>query len=236
MERGISFLHRSISFPKEGVISVDNIQFDEKLELSLFISRSDLDLSQVVFEQEKCNSFIPSTSSRFSKEEKEKLRDSLTTRLKEQLQHIENLKTSDPLNFLISRKLDTKIQDPKFPFVSAPFQDHKTQDLKVPVSPTVQSLYIPLFSIQLPSFGLTSSPKLSKTMAIISAPLVLPAQLHDLPQNYSQRIPCYGATEGDVSTHQHLDRFNDFIDLEEVDYKDVILTLFDQSFSREVRK
>ena len=46
-------------------------------------------------------------------------------------------------------------------------------------------------------------------------PLVLPTQLHDLPLGYSQRIRTYGV-EGDVSTQQHVIRFNDFCDLEEV--------------------
>jgi hypothetical protein len=42
------------------------------------------------------------------------------------------------------------------------------------------------------------------------SPLVLPAQLHDLPQNYSEIIKTYNA-KGDITTQQHLDRFNDFI-------------------------
>lgn len=49
-------------------------------------------------------------------------------------------------------------------------------------------------------------------MASRFAPLVLPLPHHDLPQNYSQRIRLYGADE-DVTSQQHSDRFNDFIDL-----------------------
>lgn len=45
VEIGISLLHRSISFPKEWVISFDDIQFDEKIELSLFRYRLDSKLS-----------------------------------------------------------------------------------------------------------------------------------------------------------------------------------------------
>ena len=66
-------------------------------------------------------------------------------------------------------------------------------------------------------------------------PLVFPAQLHDLPQGYSQRIKTYGA-EGDISAHQHLDRFNDFCDLKDVDYEDAKMRLFSQSFYGEVKK
>ena len=59
---GIS-LNRSTSLPKEGVISVEDFEFDEKFELSLFRSKSDSDLTQIVFDLERSNTFIPYTSS-----------------------------------------------------------------------------------------------------------------------------------------------------------------------------
>jgi hypothetical protein len=65
-------------------------------------------------------------------------------------------------------------------------------------------------------------------------PLVLPSQLLDLPQNYIKRIKLYDI-EGNVSTQKHLDWFNDFVDLEEVDYADVKMRLFMQSLLGEVR-
>lgn len=65
--------------------------------------------------------------------------------------------------------------------------------------------------------------------------LLLPVPQHDLPQNYSQRIRLYGANE-DITTQQHLDCFNDFIDLEEVDYEYVKMRLFSQSFLGELKK
>ena len=72
-------------------------------------------------------------------------------------------------------------------------------------------------------------------MATRFTPLVLPTALHELPQNYAQRIIQFDA-EGDVTTQQHLDRFIDFIDLEEVDDEYVKMRLFAQSFSGAVRK
>ena len=72
-------------------------------------------------------------------------------------------------------------------------------------------------------------------MATGFAPLVLPAQLHDLPLGYSQRIMTYGA-EGDVSSQQHVIRFNDFCDLEEVDHEDAKMRLFSQSLIGEVKE
>ena len=57
------------------------------------------------------------------------------------------------------------------------------------------------------------------------APLSFPIVLHDLPLNYSQRISLYDG-EGNFTARQHMDRFEDFIDLEEVDYGDEKMRVF----------
>lgn len=67
------------------------------------------------------------------------------------------------------------------------------------------------------------------------ASLALPAVLHDLPSKYAARFPTWGGDE-DITTEEHLDRFNDFADREEVDGEDVKLRLFAQTFIGEVRK
>jgi hypothetical protein len=72
-------------------------------------------------------------------------------------------------------------------------------------------------------------------MVVRFSPLFLPAQLHDLPQNYSEIIKTYNA-KGDITTQQHLDRFNGFIYLEEVDYEDDKMRLLAQSFAGEFKK
>jgi hypothetical protein len=74
-----------------------------------------------------------------------------------------------------------------------------------------------------------------RVMATRFTPLSLPSQLHDFPQNYNQRIKLYDA-EGNASAQKHLDWFNDFVDLEEVDHEDAKMRLFAQSLSGEVRK
>jgi hypothetical protein len=56
-----------------------------------------------------------------------------------------------------------------------------------------------------------------------------------LPENYNQRIKLYDA-EGNASTQNHLDWFNDFVDLEEVDHEDVKMRLFVHIFWGEARK
>ena len=65
-------------------------------------------------------------------------------------------------------------------------------------------------------------------MAVRFSPLAFPTALHDLPLNYAQRITLYDG-EGNFSARQHMDRFDDFTDLEEVDYEDVKMRLFAQS-------
>jgi hypothetical protein len=65
----------------------------------------------------------------------------------------------------------------------------------------------------------------SRVMAARFAPLALPTQLHDFPQNYNQRIKLYDAKRN-TSTQKHLDWFNDFVDLEEVNYEDAKMRLF----------
>ena len=52
-----------------------------------------------------------------------------------------------------------------------------------------------------------------RIMAARFSPLSLLAVLHDLPQNYAQRITLYDG-EGNYTVQQHVYRFNDFIDLE----------------------
>ena len=49
--------------------------------------------------------------------------------------------------------------------------------------------------------------------------------MHDLPLNYTQRIALYDG-EGNVSVRYHVDKFDDFIELEKVDDEDVKMWLF----------
>jgi hypothetical protein len=115
--------------------------------------------------------------------------------------------------------------------------------INLPLQSSVSSLKIPVVILSntivgTPKSSSSSHPSPSSPPRIMAArfsPLALPVALHDLPQNYAQRIKQFDA-EGDITTQQHLDRFIDFIDLEEVDYEDVKMRLFAHSFSGEVRK
>ena len=67
-------------------------------------------------------------------------------------------------------------------------------------------------------------------MASRFAPLALPAVLHDVPQNYAQKIPFYDG-DGNFTARQHVDRFDDYVDLELVDEDDIKMRLFVLSLS-----
>ena len=79
VDSGIPLISRSVSFPKEGFISVDYLQFYMKFEQSLFKSKLDSDLVQIVFHHGIFNTFIPNKISCFSKEEREEFWNYLTT-------------------------------------------------------------------------------------------------------------------------------------------------------------
>ena len=80
---------------------------------------------------------------------------------------------------------------PERPNTSRPTQQPShcspTSALQSPVTyfTVVVSLLIPAYTIVFPNIPIV--------MAARFAPLVLPAQLHDLPLGYSQRIKTYGA-------------------------------------------
>jgi hypothetical protein len=150
----VCYLDMNLSLPKDGVKIIDDLDFDLLFEQTLFRSRSKSYLNEIIFDEKKFQSLIP---------------------------------TNPP------------------------------QAVVIPTQ-TIQPVQIP-----------------PRVMAARFSPLALPAQLHDLPQNYNQRIKLYDV-EGNASAQKHLDWFNDFVDLEEVDYEDAKMRLFAQSLSGEVRK
>ena len=58
-EEGISSLQRTLSLPVQGIKTIDDIKFDIKSEHSLFRTKLDSDLRQVVVYIEGLNTFVP---------------------------------------------------------------------------------------------------------------------------------------------------------------------------------
>jgi hypothetical protein len=57
------------------------------------------------------------------------------------------------------------------------------------------------------------------------APLVLATPLHAMPRNYQTRLPQFDGT-GPLSAQQHVDKMNDYFDMQEVDEAYVQMRLF----------
>jgi hypothetical protein len=72
-------------------------------------------------------------------------------------------------------------------------------------------------------------------MAARYAPLVLAVMLHAMPQDYQTRLPHFDAT-GPLNAQQHVDKMNDYFDLQEVDEADVQMRLFAQSLTGDIKK
>ena len=87
-------------------------------------------------------------------------------------------------------------------------RNHVVQNLQPYIPPNVQTP---------PHFQAPPCvPNPPRRMVSRFAPLALPAVLHDLPQNYAKKIPFYNG-DGNFTARQHVDRFDDFVYLEEVD-------------------
>jgi hypothetical protein len=148
------YLDKNLSLPKDGVQSIDDLDFDTLFEQTLFRSKSESYLDKIVFNEKRFQYLIPN---------------------------------KPPQTSIIPTRTTQKDKNPP------------------------------------------------RVMAARFAPLSLPSQLHDFPQNYNKRIKLYDA-EGNASAQNHLDWFNDFVDLEEVDHEDAKMRLFVQSLSGEVKK
>jgi hypothetical protein len=66
------------------------------------------------------------------------------------------------------------------------------------------------------------------------APLVLPAVLHDLPENYMKSLPKFTG-EGDLTAQEHINFFDQFADILGIEHEDVYSILLVQTFEGQVR-
>jgi hypothetical protein len=71
-------------------------------------------------------------------------------------------------------------------------------------------------------------------VAVRYAPLVLPAHLHDLPDNYIKNLPKFTG-EGDLTAAEHINFFDQFADICGIEHEDVYSRLLVQTFEGQVR-
>ena len=96
-------LERFVSFESEPIKTLDGLKFDIKFEQSMFRSKSDLDLSEVIVSIPHLNTFTPKNFYGFSKKEKCIFWDSLLEEVKGKFYFLENNKYFDPLLLLLQK-------------------------------------------------------------------------------------------------------------------------------------
>lgn len=57
-------------------------------------------------------------------------------------------------------------------------------------------------------------------------PLMLPPILHDFPDNYHKYLPRFDGEDGKITTQKHIEGFENYLDLFEIDEDDVRIRLF----------
>lgn len=75
-----------------------------------------------------------------------------------------------------------------------------------------------------------------RAMAARYAPLVFPQNLDAMLTDNQRKIPLFDGTPQSITTQQHVDRITDFFDLHEINAENVTMRLFVQTFGGEVRK
>jgi hypothetical protein len=100
----------------------------------------------------------------------------------------------------------------------------------VPSSPSSSSFFV----TPSPTIQVVAQPP-PPIMVARYAPLVLVIPLHDMPQVYQMTLPKFDGT-GPLNAQQHVDKMNDYFDLQEVDEVDVQMRLFVQSLIEDIKK
>ena len=98
---------------------------------------------------------------------------------------------------------------------------------------TLSSSYTPFSALLNPFTVSVKSPSYLQAMAAKFALVVLPLQLHDLPNDYGQHVKKFNGGD-EVTAQQHLVWFDDYYDIENMIHEDIKMSLFALSFSGDV--
>jgi hypothetical protein len=79
-----------------------------------------------------------------------------------------------------------------------------------------------------------SIPRIFSKVAARYAPLVLPPILHDFPENYMKNLPKFTG-EGDLTATEHINVFDQFVDILGIEHDYVYSRLLVQNFEGQVR-
>jgi len=182
------------------------------------------------------------TSSLVSLKDKEEFWEVVTSKLLLEREDLDKLKELDPFEVLLKSKAGLPLpnwstfvsgfQSPSSPFhiITSSSASTSPIGLQTPSNlPHISSVS------SVPLVHVITVPPLIMAVPAKYAPLALPTVLNDLPSKYTARIPTWGGDE-EIIAEENVDRFNDFVDREEIDDEDVKLRLFSQTFIGEVRK
>lgn len=124
------------------------------------------------------------------------------------------------------------------PIISTTVHSHKPIVHQRPIPPNSSTSSSSSPSISSPSSSTnTFPPSQAKILTMVNryAPLVLPAQLHVMPQDYQSKIFLFDAT-GQCTAQQHVNKMTDYFELHEIDESDVEMRLFAQTLTGDVKK
>ena len=104
-QSALPIFQRSNSLATYAVKTLHGLKFDLKFQHSLFRSKSDSDLKEVVIDIPGLNTFIPKSFFVFSKRKKYIFWDLLTEEIKRKLESLEQHRDYSPLDFLLKREI-----------------------------------------------------------------------------------------------------------------------------------
>jgi hypothetical protein len=81
-----------------------------------------------------------------------------------------------------------------------------------------------------------ASPPVSAKIPDRYKPLDFPPILHDLPANYSNNLPRFDGENVNIPAEKHIQNFEDFLDLYEVEDDDVYIRMFSLYLQGKVKK
>jgi len=215
---------------------LEELDFDEKFELSLFKTHSESSLDSLVLNPD----FVAALKIERNNMEVENF---ILQHLQSDI-HATNLvdfleAVSDNIGSTITAVASHEKTAPPFisiyPIITYPETTANSPPSSHIASPPHTPPHTPHTSAP-PTPLTTPRPNLPRTMAARFAPLALPQNLHDMPTDYQSKIPTFDGTPQSVSAQQHIDKMANFCDLYEIDEEDVTMRLFVQTFGGEVRK
>lgn len=202
---------------------LEELDFDEKFELSLFKTKSKKVLESIVPNLD----FLSTLNI-------EKSNKSIENFILRQLQTdieatniIDFLEAASPTLGTISTPSSSRVpmQPPFIPTLPPQpnIADQKSTINSPPSTPSTSKIVSPLHTPpHTPHTSATPTPPSSprpnppRAMAARFTPLTLPQVLNDMPADYQHKIPLFDGTPQGITAQQHVDKMIDFFDLHEI--------------------